>query len=281
MKIALVTLETRSYTHEDFQTFAGPAHPLRPSKLIQFIRCPMSAFLTINDDDDGRTKAAADRGNLVHAAAAAYHRLKGKTDDNARLEAGLAALDAARDTFPDGDPEEAKTIFRAYAADPENQKAVTPWVEQKVTIHLAPAPNDPTGLPVVITGMLDQIRATPSGLKVWDIKTGAGKDAVETVNEYLVQQAAYTLAARASLDPTIEPGGIIYTPGYEKPRARRHLDLKLTVERCRLILIPVIYAVAEIRRGIPAFRPGADSCKYCPVKPYDHCLSMFTGVYGK
>jgi hypothetical protein len=266
--------------HEHFRLFGSRKYPLRPSKLIQFVRCPMSAFLSMTDDE-GVGGQAADTGNLVHAAAAVYHRLKADgVSDAKRLEAGLAELDAAREKFPAGDAAKAAAIFRSYAADPENSQAETPWVEEKVRIELAPAPHDPTGEPVVIVGTLDQVRRHPNRrMKVHDIKTGSGKDATETVAEYLVQQAAYTLAARECLDGSIESGSIIYTPGYEKPRGRRHLPLNLSVEQCRLLLVPVVYAIAEIRRGVPAFRPGADSCKYCPVRPYTNCLSMFQGVY--
>ena len=267
--------------HPDWREFASAKFPLRPSKLIQFIRCPMSAFLSIHDGEN-EAGEPAQTGNLVHSAAAAYHRLKaaGTHTDAQRLEAGLAALEAARQEFPEGNPEKAVRIFRSYASDPENIKAETPWVEQKVVIELEPAPNDPTRQPVVIIGTLDQIRRYPDGsLRLWDIKTGNGKDPVESVNEYLIQQAAYLLAAREKLDPRIMSGGLLYTPGYEKPRGRRHLPIKTTPEQAALLLVPVVYAVAEIRRGIPAFRPGADSCKHCPHRPYSQCLPMLRGLY--
>lgn len=251
-----------------FREFGSARMPLRPSALGDLVKCPMSVFLSYCPGDD-LGNAAAQTGNLVHAAAAEYHRKAGD------VGAGAEALEAAREKFPDGDPVRARRIYRSYVEDPENQGADVPWVEQAVRLVL---PCE-IGEPIVIEGTLDQVRRKQGRLSVWDIKTGARMTGEETVEEHTFQQAAYTLAARECLDPEIVCGGIIYTAGYEKPLAKRHLPLKLSIDQCTMLMLEVVAAVATVRRGQPAFRPSESACKYCPVRPYTHCLSMFKGAY--
>lgn len=270
----MLSLPMFNKTDERFRSFGSAVAPLRPSQLGKFVSCPMSVFL-VEQFGDSLGNKAAQTGNLVHAAVAEYHR---KAADPA---AGLEALTAAREQFPDGDWRKAETIFTAYAADPVNQNAQVFVVEHPVRLVLAPAADDPTGEPVVVEGTLDQIRIGGDGIpRVWDVKTGERLPADETVDEYLIQQAAYTLAARESVEPDVEPGGIIYTPNYSKPRGRRHLPLKIDVETCKMLMIAVVDVVATIRRGTPLFRPSAESCRYCPVRPFTQCSAMFKGVYS-
>lgn len=231
--------------------------------------------VVLSQDGDGGV--AAQTGNLVHSAAHAFHT----GDPATRLAAAKAALDLARAKFPVGDAEKAHAILAKYAADPENQEAETPWSEERVILTLPAAGDDPTGSPVVIVGHLDQVRRHKDGrLRVWDIKTGERLDGSDTLTEYMIQQAVYTLAARESLDPTIEPGGIIYTPGYTKTRGRVHLSLPLTVESCRVLVSVVPDLVAAVRAGRPLFCPSVDACRWCPVKPWPACLSRFNAFYG-
>ncbi len=278
MPIPLNVLVVAMTGHPLCADFASETHPLRPSKAGQLLKCPMSSFLSVMSEDDGGN-SAAHTGNLVHSAAAAYHRATGANAK--RKEVGLAALAADLPKFPHGSKEKAETIFGKYADDPENEGADVPWVEQSVTLVLEPAPNDPTGKPVWIVGTLDQVRRAKGRLRVWDIKTGAAKDTGETMDEYLVQQACYTLAAQQTLDPNIEPGGIIYTPGYEKPRGKRFLDLKLTTDRCKMLLAPLVQYVAILRGGTPLFTPSAGACAWCKMRPYTNCFNLFEGAYRR
>lgn len=275
---APIELPMYAGTHPDFRDYATDRRPLRPSALGQLLKCPMSGFLVWQAGDElGNT--AAQTGNLVHSAAAEFHRTVGDLD--VRTGAGLAALQRAREEFPGGDPEKAVAIYTAYSRDPKNQTAVCLFVEEPVTLRLAPAPDDPTGEPIVIRGTLDQVRLEADGRKrVYDIKTGSAKDYNETLDEYILQQAAYTLAARQQLDPDVLPGEIIYTPGYERPRGRRFLPLSIGIPECYLLMQGIVSQVALIRRGVPIFTPSAGSCKYCPVRPYTNCLTHFRGVYA-
>lgn len=269
----LVVIRPPHEPHPMLREFGSAKMPLRPSKLSYAVTCPMSSFLSMFDGDRP-SGAAADTGNLVHSAAAAYHRA-----GNDR-EAGIAALAAARDAFPAGDPEKAGAIFRKYADDPRNQTAVCTFVEEKVKLTLAAHPTDPTGEPVVVAGTLDQVRRDEDGVqRVYDIKTGYALDAEETILKYMIQQAAYTLAAQQTLDPAVQPGYCIYTPGYEKPRGRRFLDLKLTRDVCILLLSAVVIQVAAVRRGEPVFNPG-DACKWCPQKSFAKCSAKWFNVFS-
>lgn len=270
--------------HPELAAFGSAARPLRPSRVSKLLGCAMGIVLVMHDESEGG--AAAQTGNLVHDAAEHYHKTKGTLAQ--RTEAGLAALEAARAEFPAGDPEKAREIFRAYAQDRENIEAEVLWVEQQVTLTLAADPGDPTGEPIVITGTLDQVRRDKADgvLRVWDIKTGDYKSGDENVLDYLTQQAVYTLAARATLDPTIDIGGLIYTPAYFKARSKVHLPNTMTVEQAEDLLLTVPAVVSMIRRGLPIFRPEVDHCKFCDVKrnlgkPFPKCRTHYRGIYGR
>lgn len=278
-------------THPDLASFGSESRPLRPSRVSKFLRCAMSVVLVMHEEDGG-AKPAAETGNLVHDAAEHYHKTKGTEEE--RVAAGLRALEAARVQFPAGDAEKARQIFRAYVADETNRSAEVVWCEEQVRLTLEAAPQDPTGRPIVIVGTLDQVRRdrVTGVLSVWDIKTGGYLTGEDSVLDYLIQQAVYTLAARQTLDPAIEPGGLIYTPGYERPRRGAtdwkavHLPNPLTAAQCADLLLTLPDKVARIRAGDPIFEPSAAACKFCDVKrnlasPWPKCRTRFRGVYGR
>lgn len=263
--------------HPDLRDYATDRRPIRISALERFLKCPMSVFLSLCDEGEGGE--AAQTGNLVHSGASAFHQMKGELAD--RIAASQAALDAAREKFPEGDPKKALKILANYTADKANQDAQVEWCEETVRLCLEPHPSDPTGQPIVLLGHLDQVRLGENSRRsVWDIKTGYRLGADATVLEYLVQQATYVLAARATLHPNIEPGGIIYTPGYEKARSKTHLPLPLTVESCKLLLAPLPLLVSLIRQGRSVFRPSIDACEWCEHKRWPRCLAKFEGFFG-
>jgi hypothetical protein len=269
----MLALPVITTVHPEMRQFATAARPLRPSRVGKFLRCPMSVVLQMAAESAGN--AAAQTGNLVHDAVEAYHKTK-----EAREAAGLAALERARAQFPEGDAEKAKAIFARYAKDPRNQNAVVPWVEAPVTLTLAPAPNDPTGKPVVISGTLDQVRLEDGVLRVWDVKTGDRLSGDESEAEYLIQQATYTLAAIQTLDPSIQPGGLIYTPAYEKSRSKPFRPLKLTADRCKMLILPLVYWVAAVRSGVAPFSPSPEACRFCDEGGWPRCASKAENVLG-
>jgi hypothetical protein len=139
----------------------------------------------------------------------------------------------------------------------------------------------------VILGHIDQIRRDRrSGrMKVWDIKhTAAGGQ--ELLNTYSVQQACYLLAARQFLSPDIEPGGLIHTTPYAEGKryAKKFLPYTNTVDDCKLLVTALAYVVSTVRSGVPMFRPGADTCKWCKFsqnggKGVADCLPYFRASY--
>lgn len=231
-------------------------NPLRASKVSQFISCPMSVILS-EEQEGGQ---AAQTGSLIHAAIAEYHTAGGEQGE--RVERAKKALERARQSFPKADEGEAWDIVKRYVADKANQEAKTPWVEQRVTLVLD---GD-----IHIRGTLDQIR-DDGRLTVWDIKTGSYHTSDESLLLYTTQLAVYTLAARQTLDPSIEPGGIIYTPAYKKSRSRVFLTSTLTVGQCEDIVSFLIPIVRAIRAGSRIYRPSLESCKFCRVGPWPKC----------
>ncbi len=252
-----------------FLKFASPEFPLRPSALTHLVRCAGSVALPWEEIAQVNTLggAAAQTGNLVHEAAAAFH----KTAND--VEAGNAALQLARDRFPGGDVSKAQGMFDAYAADQENL-IVVPFVEFPVSMSLEPLADDPSGYPVVITGTCDQIRrGADDKLYIWDIKTGSRLDIKDTLDYYAYQISAYAVAATQTIGETVHPGGVIYTEGYAKPRAprRRFCPWKYDTALHHMKWIQRI--VTEIRKGNVPVTPG-ESCKYCVYKSVETCTPI-------
>lgn len=261
--------------------------PLRASALPKLNDCPASVFMSaefwqLNFDDDEGGGAAAQTGNLVHSGAAVYHTMT-DADIAARLEAGMAALEAAREKFPLGEVGRAKKIFKAYAEDKENAEAEVVKVEQKVWAELPPAPFDPTGQPVVIRGTLDQIRIVGGVPKVFDIKTGRRYYGQVALDHYMTQQAAYTLAAQQTWGkefqeagyPEIEPGALLCTDGYFRPQGRLTWHHKWDTSDIPLILQNVVTQVAAARMQMVNFTPRLDNCNWCEFKRFSTCKAFY------
>ena len=256
--------------HPDLLTFASEKRPLRPSRIARLLMCPMSVLLTA---DSGEGNSAAQTGNLLHRAVEAFHRSRGD-----RVTDGLLAIGLARPDFPSGDPADATRMFRAYAADPQNTEAEVVWCEQAVRLILPADSSDPTGFPIVIQGTLDQVRRTPNGLQVWDVKSSKLPEDTQIL-EYAIQQATYVLAARASLDATIEPGGLILARNYFIARATTHARFTYDSSVCTMLLSALPLAVAGVRRGIPTFKPSPEACKWCDVRPFPSCTTLYKDRY--
>jgi hypothetical protein len=257
-------------------------YPLRASALPRLLECPASVFLTahywLRDSEDDLGGEASQTGNLVHAAAAVFHREPGSAHQ--RTEAGKQALEAARSEFPGGDAPRARKIWERYAADPQNIEAEAVRVEEKVVARLDPAPWDVTRKPIVIRGTLDQLRYNPRD-KAWqvcDIKTGRQFYGPTALNHYITQQAAYVLGARQTwghLYPDIEPGALICTDGYFRRKGRVFWWHQWSSGTIPLILQSVVTHVAAARMKALGFQPGDDVCKYCEYKNFSTCSAFY------
>lgn len=207
--------------------------------------------------------SAADTGNLIHSGIAAFHRAKGGLAQKRRV--GHDAITADQAKFPLGNYPEACAVFASYAEDPENAKAETPWVEEKVRVEYRG---------VHFAGTLDQVRIDEHGIpRVWDVKTGDKYSADDTLLEYAVQQAIYTIAARATLSTDIDVGGIIYTPWYGRNRRRKSVFVPLTtsIDQCYKLLDAVVSRVNAVKTGDGVFIPSPKNCEYCNLKPWPNC----------
>lgn len=242
----------------DVKQFGTPAMPLRPSSLTKLLKCPMSVLLTYFSDSEGN--AGANTGSVVHAAVEAFHR-----SDGSEVEA-RAAMETALATFPEANRDKARAWIEGYLRDPTNRSAAVTAVEQRVELNYRG---------VYLRGTLDQIRREEDGrLVVWDLKTGTSLTPEDCVAEYQAQQAAYVLAARQTLDLDVHPGGIIFAAGYDKRYGRRFLPMGVRVEDCEQLLDEVVREVEAIRNGGRHYRPTADHCRFCPLKPYPECKAL-------
>lgn len=252
----------------DFFAFATADRPLRPSKLGKLLSCPMSYLLSA---DAGDGNSYAQTGSMLHAGVAAYHKAQ---ED--REAAGLAAMAASRSTFSAADPADATRMYDKYIQDNENASAEVVWCEERVRLILPPDDSDPTGQAVHIAGTLDQVRRYPDGsMKVWDLKSSK-LPAEEQLLDYVIQQSAYVLAARATLDPGINFGGLICSRNYFIARAKVHnaFSLSVGVDSATLLIDAIRVVVANIRRGKTVFNPSVAICKYCDLKPYPNCNTL-------
>jgi hypothetical protein len=258
-------------------TFGTDARPLRPSGLAWLIRCPVKTILDIATDVHDEGGPAAQTGSLVHAGVEAFHR---EVDGAKKVAAAVAAMQQAAGRFPLADHNEARLYLEPYLCDPRNATADVVAVELPVRLELPAHPFDPTGLPVIVRGRLDQIRRENGRLIVCDLKTGKGRG-WEMLHDYAHQQAAYVLAARQSGYPTAEPGYLIRCYGYrERSAVLPSPDgvqwwLPFDVAACEQLMARVTLAVALVRRGEVDFGPGPH-CTFCPQKGLDNCIPHAT-----
>lgn len=275
--------------------FGGPKYPLRPSALAWLGRCPVQAVLAMMSGDDEGGEAAQ-TGSLTHAAVAAFHL---EPDVAKRIGAAAAAMKATAPKFPLADLNEARLYFEPYAADPRNQRAVfaaapkdyrrkdgtwlrkgQPAIEVPVSLELEPHRLDPTGLPILINGTLDQIRIVDAEEAVDDLKTGKALSGLEMLHDYALQQAAYVLAARASGFPNAGPGRIIRAYGYRTRGAMLPSPDGVfwhhawDVAGAEALMARVQLMVALIRQGEIDFGPGTHCARYCPQKGLDACMPL-------
>jgi hypothetical protein len=253
--------------------FGTAAHPLRPSALIWLARCPVKCVLDEHVNDEGGP--AAQTGSLVHKGVEAFHL---EPDTGKKVAAAIAAMQSAAGKFPLACPKEARLYLDPYLLDPRNAHAEVVAVELKVTLTLPPHRLDPTGQPVHVRGTLDQIRRENGRLRVWDYKTGTKLSGWEMLHDYAYQQAAYTLAARQSGFPDVEPGGIIRGYGYRVRGAKLPAadgvfwDMPFDVTGAEYLMDRIRLQVALIRSGEVDFGPGT-YCGYCPQKGLDTCTA--------
>jgi hypothetical protein len=267
----------------DPKLFGTESYPLRASALPNLVICPMRAFLQFQGLLDDAGSGAAEMGTLVHEIIANWH-----TNGNNK-EAAVAAVGDWRSKFPlvaaAGRYDEALAHAEGYCADPRNQ-ARPVLIEQLVRIALPPHETDPTGQAVVLQGTLDQVRETPHGLKVFDVKTGR-TEGVQMLDLYAYQIAAYCVMATELLGESVAPGALIRTAGYLHKTADGPEPLGVmfpipwNLDDCREMLDGVRLIVANIRRGEVNFGPGYHCASTCPARGLQRCLPAWRKTQKK
>ena len=237
--------------------FGTEKYPLRCSALPDLVKCPMKAKLQYDEFYSGGSSASADTGTAVHYGIELFHQRKEVQEATRMMENALP------ESFPKADLEEAVKQFQAYAEDPRNQVEV-PWLEVKIKFILPPHRTDPTGLPIHITGKLDQIRRENGELYLWDVKTGAYESGGQMLNSYAVQLAAYAYGASKCLGTHVKVGGIIATKDYRrKTQGPVFWEVPWKGENHgKVLMSTVAKRVAEIRSGEALPHPGS-LCNFC------------------
>lgn len=250
--------------------------PLRSSSLQQTVKClwrGMSMFLLSPEDRPG---PAADTGSATHAAVHMFHESKGD------VLASIEHMHVRRSEYPLADLDDAARLFLAYTKDPRNHVPVA-LAEKKVKFTIKPAPEDPTGEPIWITGRLDQVRLVDGVFKVNDLKTST-RDGPVLLAESLYQMAAYCVGATLELGKPVHPGALILprkymragvNPAESPPGVFWHYVFRL--DQCDHILNGVRHAVAMLRSGCAWANPG-DYCTWCHFHSIDECIPKLVQI---
>lgn len=150
-----------------------------------------------------------------------------------------------------------------------------------MSVTLPPHEIDPTGRMVVLQGTLDQVRETPQGLRLYDVKTGR-TEGVQMLDLYAYQVAAYCVMATELLGEPVAPGALIRTAGYLRPGVVPATEppgvffsVPWGLADCRGLLDAVRLAVANIRCGEVNFGPGYHCAATCPARGLQTCIAKW------
>lgn len=263
------------------ETFGDPRAPLRISALTALTKCPGFLVLTdcrMSSDFLDKKSAAAHNGTAAGRAIELFHAGLGVGESLAMTEEESTSGCRGR-SFELVQMGKVEAWVRRYCADPRNEPEVVveSSMEAEVELLLDPAPEDPTGEPILLVGHVDQIRREPDGtLRLWDVKSGAA-DGLPMLFSHAWQLAAYTLACRATLGEPVLPGGIIRLRGYDSKSKKAEaldpdwlesrpvfFDAPWSIDACEAMMANVAQAVAWIRLGIVSTTPGPH-CGWCPA----------------
>lgn len=242
--------------------FATGEFPLHASLLPRFASCPWSAVMVTLVPSDGEGGKAADTGSAVHAAAASWH---GQKD----LRSAIRDMRARIGEYPMADLAESERQFRHYASDPRNADAELVLCEAKISLTLPPAPEDPTGSPVVIVGRLDQVRRTPAGLVACDIKTGSPRG-WDMLQQHRLQLYAYQVGASLLLGEPVTSAAVIRTKDYYEAAGPVFWNGAWSLAQAEAGLRRLTHLVAAVRAGRIHNAPG-EACRFCPYGSPDSC----------
>lgn len=253
---------------------------VRISSLPMLFKCSWSWAMRDLDYFEDIGGVAAQTGTAVGRMIELWHA--GREINEAIALTNVESIDGAeggeRHPFPDYNVEESEEMFRAYAGDPRNKVDVV-GQELEVRLELPPHDWDPTGLPIILVGHIDQIRVGSTIKTLWDVKSGR-PSGPSMLNDYALQQAAYLLALNEPGSPfaPVEAGGIIRTRDYKKrdkttqPQVFYRYDW-MSLRNARSVVDAVRLKVAALRRCEVDINPGSH-CGYCPAGGPFGCLDQ-------
>lgn len=282
----------------ELREIATEQRPLSVSSLTSLGKCP--GFHVFSDTrfelHDPYGSEAAQTGTAVGRMIELYHRGMAFRD---ALEQAHAEKEAAagsdrggatdRRAFPLANMANAERWFHGYCDDPRNPQdiVIADLQERHVRATIPPAPEDPTGAPVVLAGHPDQVRRdSVSGvMSVWDVKSGTPAG-ICMLYEHAWQLSGYAVALTATLNEPVHPGGIIRVRGYGKRTAKEpgsedvFWHAPWTLEQARGMMDVVAQHVAWLRGGLIHLHPG-NHCQWCPAGSPANCerrlLERFDG----
>ena len=234
----------------------------RCSSLSNLAKCPgLYALRTLEGYDGG--SSAAQSGSAVGRLIELHH--KGvQWEDSLREVQANPAYDLA-------DMDMVAKRAACYIADPRNRGVVLPE-SLELTVKV-------TYGSLELVGHVDQIRTTPRGLQVWDVKNGK-PGGIQMLHDYAWQLAAYALACTETLGERVLPGGIIRLAGYTARGKPEPQDAVVfyetpywTLDQCRTMLDSAAHLVSMLGRGEILTIPGRH-CSWCPAAGPHHCPDL-------
>ena len=254
--------------------YASADRPIRCSSLTNLQKCAGFHVLergdVLSDGVDG--SPASDLGRAVGRVIQLYH--EGLTPGDAVLQAEREACDR----FPQADLTVCRKLTMGYMADDRNPPMIATHCELEVKLTIPAAPEDPTGLPIHLVGHIDQLRADQAGrLFLWDVKNGQGSG-LDLLYSHAWQLSAYTLAAAATLNRVVHPGGVIRTRAYEPAKSDPSVVSSMfrapwSLADCHSMMADVAFYVAHLRSGVIPVNPGVH-CQWCPGVNPGNCARL-------
>lgn len=258
------------------QNYGTADNPVRISGIRYLLACARKIFLPMTVHVDDESNEAADTGTVVGKAIEEWHKCG---DIRAALDAAFEYGNTNADKYK---TTAIRPTLEGYASDPRNAPmdrvpsdstvgaVLNASLEMLVEFTLPPHESDPTGLPILFRGHLDQARRDYDGMiRVWDNKHSGRDGGIVLLNKYGIQLVGYALGLAAMLNEPVGIGGIIRSTDYLKksdPKpAFYHSGLEF--EDCIRLMKPVQRAVADVRRGDPD-PVSNDLCSWCVGGPH-------------
>lgn len=241
--------------------------PIRASMLPSLVNCTKGFMGRFMSDDPYEVGEAAQTGSMIHLGIQVYHSTGEKNTSKSK---GIAAMEAAKATYPLGNLDRAKELLEKYVerhkSDPRGKVIQTEW---KIRIALDPAPFDPTKKKIIIEGTVDQVRDLGNFLYVCDHKSGFSPGAWN-VKYYAPQLAVYMIGAYEHYNKPVK-GFVTRLQDLARSNLPFYWDMGFDHEGAYKILDVVRTKIAEIRAGIYSASSGKH-CDYCGLPEYPRCV---------